>query len=129
MPPPESIVCVCSLSLEYAALISKPQASVSIGLPDLSNCYIITFNIKAAGWATTHCSEQQSFFNQGTEAASPHDLSHLAKPAYASQAGAGGEKAYPRMPQIPTVLIQSWADFSRLTTSQIVVMLVHIQNT
>lgn len=51
MPPPESIVCVCSLSLEYAALISKPQASVSVGLPHphLSNCSIITFNIKAAG--------------------------------------------------------------------------------
>lgn len=52
--PPESIVCICILSLEYAALTLDPQEAVSSGPPLLTNCYVVTANIKAAGLAIAY---------------------------------------------------------------------------
>lgn len=63
--PPDSIVCICILSLEYAALTLDPQEAVSSGLPLLTNCYVVTANIKAAGLAIAYSSTQQELLQSG----------------------------------------------------------------
>lgn len=105
--PPDIIVCNCILSLEYAALTLDPQEAVSSGLPRLTNCCVVTANIKAAGLATAYSSKPQKLLQSGQRICQspwPISLGEICTPI---KLGAGPSKLLPFLSRVEEVFHNS----------------------